>query len=171
MEKKIMSHITKGIVISLVLIVLDLVAGFAGLRTSTWFRWIPLLILGIALIWACISFGSQMDNNVGFSSVFGHGFKTSVVIACITVVYTVISLTLIFPETKEIALDQARKQMEEQGKPEQVIDQGMEIARKGFMTFAILGVVVYTLLVGAIASLIGAAVTKKNPVTPFGNQP
>jgi NADH:ubiquinone oxidoreductase subunit 6 (subunit J) len=123
------------------------------------------------LIWACISYGSQMANNVTFGSVFGHGFKTSVVIACITVVFTVISLTLIFPDTKEIALDQARKQMEEQGKPEQVIDQGMEIARKGFMTFAILGVVVFTLLVGAIASLIGAAVTKKNPVTPFGNQP
>jgi len=166
MEKKVVGHVLKGIIISLVLIVLDLVAGFAGFRTATWFRWIPLIILAIALIWACISYGTQMDHNVSFGSTFAHGFKTSVVIACITVIFAIISLTLIFPETKEIALEQARKQMEEQGRRDQDIEQGMEIVRKGFLTFAILGVVVYTLLVGAIASLIGAAVTKKNPITP-----
>ena len=171
MGKKIMSHVTKGNCYFSCPDCIRSGCRICRIKNVHMVSMDPLAHPWNRLIWACISYGSQMANNVTFGSVFGHGFKTSVVIACITVVFTVISLTLIFPDTKEIALDQARKQMEEQGKPEQVIDQGMEIARKGFMTFAILGVVVFTLLVGAIASLIGAAVTKKNPVTPFGNQP
>jgi len=168
MEKKVTSHITKGLIISLILIVLDLMAGFANFRYATWYRWLPSILMAIGLIWACISYGSQKDNNVTFGNVFGHGFKTSVVIACITVLFAILSITLIFPETKDIAIEQARKQMEEKGEmSEDMIDKALDITRRMFVPFAILGVVVGTLIVGAIISLIGAAVTKKNPQTPF----
>src|SRR4029077_15698586 len=115
MEKKVTSHITKGLIISLILIVLDLIDGFANIRLANWYRWIPLLVLAASLIWACISYGSQNNNNVTFGNVFGHGFKTRVVITCIMVLFTILSFTIIFPETKDAALDQARKQMEEKG--------------------------------------------------------
>ncbi len=168
MEKKVTSHITKGLIISLILVVLDLVAGFANLRLASWYRWGTTFVLVAALIWACISYASQMDNNVTFGNVFGHGFKTSVVVACIMVLFTIISLFLIFPETKEIALDQARKDMEAKGTmTEDMIDKALDITRRMFLPFALLGVVIGTLLVGAISSLIGAAVAKKNPQTPF----
>ena len=41
MEKKVTSHITKGLVIALILFVLDIIAGFAHFKFATWWRWIP----------------------------------------------------------------------------------------------------------------------------------
>jgi len=67
-------------------------------------------------------------------------------------------------------LDQMRKQMAEQGKmTEEMIDQTVEFMKKGFMTIIILSVIIYLLIAGVVSALIGAAVTKKNPVTPFDN--
>jgi NADH:ubiquinone oxidoreductase subunit 6 (subunit J) len=172
MEPKITSHITKGLIISLILVVLDLIAGFANFKFATWFRWIPTLILVGSIIWACINYGSQLNNNVTFGNVFTHGFKTTAVIACIVTVFTVLSLLVIFPETKDIALDQARKQMEAKGNmPEETIDKAIEMTKKFFLPFAIAGAVFGTIIVGAIASLIGAGITKKNPPSPFEQKP
>ncbi|HEX4849457.1 MAG TPA: DUF4199 domain-containing protein [Puia sp.] len=171
MEKKVTSHIVKGLIISLILFVLDLVAGFAGFKYAEWYKWIPGLIMFALFIWACVSYASQMENKVTFGSVFGHGFKTSAVTACVSVIFTILSVLVIFPETREIALDQARKQMEAKGQlTEDQIDNAINITKKMFMPFAIIGVIVFTLLAGAVASLIGAAVVKKNPPTPFENQ-
>jgi hypothetical protein len=43
------------------------------------------------------------------------------------------------------------------------IDQAISITRKFFMVFIIGGAIVFYLILGAIASLIGAGVTKKEP--------
>jgi hypothetical protein len=43
------------------------------------------------------------------------------------------------------------------------MDKAIEISRKFFTTFLIAGTLVGYLIFGAIASLIGAAITKKNP--------
>jgi Protein of unknown function (DUF4199) len=172
MEKKVTSNLVTGLIISLILIVLDLVAGFANFKFATWYRWMPSLILIAALIWACINYGKQNNHKVTFGSVFGFGFKTSAVAACILVVYTILSIFLIFPETKDLALEQARKQMEEKGNLSQdQIDKAIEITKNFFVPFAIAGAALGTAIVGAIASLIGAAVTKKNPQSPFETQP
>lgn len=172
MEKKVTSHVTKGLIIALVLFVIDIIAGFAHFKFATWYRWLPLLIFLAAIIWACINFAAQKNHDVTFGNIFGHGFKTSVVVACITIIFTLLSIYLIFPETKDLALDEARKQMEAKGNLSQdVIDQSLEFTKKMFVPFAIIGVIFVFLLGGAIASLIGAAIPKKNPQTPFENQP
>ncbi|PWT77278.1 MAG: hypothetical protein C5B59_04470 [Bacteroidetes bacterium] len=170
MEKKVTSHITKGLIISLILFVLDIIAGFAGLKYANWYKWVPAIIMFALLIWVCASYASQMNNNVTFGSVFGHGFKTSAVIACLTVIFTLLSIFVIFPETKDIALDQARKQMEAKGQlSEDQIDKSIDITKRLFVPLAIIGIIVFTLLEGVVASLIGAAIVKKNPPT-FENQ-
>ncbi|HTQ63277.1 MAG TPA: DUF4199 domain-containing protein [Puia sp.] len=172
MEKKVTSHVTKGLIIALVLFVIDIIAGFAHFKFATWYRWLPLLIFLAAIIWACINFAAQKNHDVTFGNIFGHGFKTSVVVACITIIFTLLSIYLIFPETKDLALDEARKQMEAKGNLSQdVIDQSLEFTKKMFVPFAIIGVIFVFLLGGAIASLIGAAIPKKNPQTPFEKQP
>ncbi len=168
MEKKVITHVTKGLIISLILIVLDLVAGFGNFKTATWFRYIPTIVMLAALIWACVSYGAQNNNTVSFGNLFAHGFKTTAVISCIFVIYTVLSIAFIFPETKEMALEEARKQMEQKGNiPEDAIESGLAITRKFFWPFAIAGSLFGTILFGALASLIGAAVTKKKPADPF----
>lgn len=170
-KKPVTSHLTKGFIIVLILVVLDLISGFAKFKYETWFQWIPTIILCAGLIWACISYANQMNNAVTFGNVFGHGFKTTAVVACIMVLYTLLSIFVIFPETKEIAIEKTREQMEKNpDMPESAIEQGIEMTRRLFLPFAIGASLLGTLIVGAIASLIGAAVAKKNPPSPFQNQ-
>jgi hypothetical protein len=171
MEYKITSHIKKGLIISLILVVLDLISGLAGFRLADWYRWIPTIVIIIAVIIACITYGKQLHNNTSFGNVFAHGFKTTAVIICIMVLYTLISIYIIFPETKGLALEMARKQMEEKGNlPQDAIEKGLEMTNRFFLPFAIAGAIFGTGFSGAIASLLGAAITKKNPQSPFENK-
>lgn len=169
-ENKVTSHLTKGLIISLILVVLDLISGFAKFKFEDWFTYIPTIILAAALIWACISYANQMNNRVTFGNVFAHGFKTSAVVACIMIVYTLLSIFVIFPETKDMALEKAREKMEENPDlPEDAVEQGIEMTRRLFVPFAIGASLIGTLIVGVLASVLGAAFAKKNPPTPFQN--
>jgi hypothetical protein len=170
MEKKITPHTTKGLLLALLLIIIDIVASIAGIKFETWFRWLPTLIFLAVIIWACINYANQMDNQLTFGNLFVHGFKTSAVVASIMVIYTVLSLYVIFPEQIEQGLEMARQQMEEKNIPQANIDQGLELARKFNVPFAIMGAIFGTLIVGAIGSLIGGAIAKKNPPSPFQEQ-
>lgn len=171
MEKKITSHITIGLILALVLIVVDVIASVAGFKFENWFKWLPTLFFCGAIIWACIKYANQMDNNVTFGNVFGHGFKTSAVFACIMVLYTILSVFIIFPEQIEQVLTVTRKQLEDKGNiPDSAVEQALSFTKRLYIPFAIIGVVIGSLLVGAIASLIGSAIAKKNPPSPFQQQ-
>lgn len=167
MEKKITTHITKGLILALVLIVIDVVATVTGIKYENWFRWLPTLLFCVAIIWACINYANQMDNNVTFGNVFVHGFKVSTVIACIMVLYVILSIFVLFPEQVDKAMEVARKQMEEKNVPDANIEQGIALGKKLFVPFAIGGAALGSVIVGAIASVIGGAIAKKNPQTPF----
>jgi len=167
-EKKVMTHVVKGVIIALLLIVLGLVGHFAGFDMQNWFRWLPLIILFAAIIWGCTYYSTQLNGYVTFGNVFSHGFKMTAVITVILIIWTVISVTLIFPEIKEKALDTARQQMEDRGTMSSAeIDRAVDITKRFFMVFTIGYIVFAMLIVGAIASLIGAAVAKKKPVNPL----
>jgi len=167
-EKKVMTHVQKGLLVSLILIVLGVVAHFAGIENEGWYRWLPSIILLGAIIWACVFYSTQMNGQVTFGNIFLHGFKMSAVITVILIVWTILAVTLIFPEMKEKGMETARQQMEDSGKlTDSEIEQRLEVGKK-FFTVIVIGTVLFgTLIVGAIASLIGAAVAKKKPVNPL----
>ena len=121
-----------------------------------------LLIAG--LIYSCIHFAKQKEGNVTFGNVFAHGFKTTAAVIVIMVIYTVISLKLLFPDMVEMGLAQARVEMEKKGNlSESDIENGLQMVKKFFLPFAIGGIVFGFGILGAIGSLIGAGVAKKNP--------
>jgi hypothetical protein len=169
-EQKPISPIMKGVIISLLLIVISLIAYFTGQEAASWNRWLGNLILFGGILWACISYGRQLNNNVTFGNVFAHGFKVSAIVTLISIFFTIIFF-LIFPEIKEKALDAARTEMEKGGNmSDEQIDQGIALTRKFFYVFTI-GILMFAyMIVGVIASLIGAAITKKDPRPPFENQ-
>lgn len=167
MEQKILTPVIKGLVISLILIVISLIGYFANLDLQSWFRWTSLGIFCAAIIWACIFFGKQSNDNITFGSDFVHGFKTSGVVACIMVLYSVLFL-LIFPDMKERAIDATRKAMEENpGTTEEQINTGVEMVRKFFTIGLVLGTIFWYLFCGVLSALLGAAIAKKNPQGPF----
>ncbi len=166
METKAMSSTMKGLIISLILIVIGVATYLLApeLQQNRTVQLISSLLIVAGIVWATMQYGKDMNGNVTFGNLFAHGFKTTAVVTVIMVVYTLLALTVIFPEMKDKAIEAAQTQMEKEGKlSEAQIDQALAMTRKLFMPFAIGGVVVVYLLFGALGSLIGAAIGKKNP--------
>jgi hypothetical protein len=109
-ETKIMSPQIKGLLISLIVIILGIVGYFTGLGlTTTWYSWVVNLLLLAAIIFACIHFANQKQGFVTFGNVFLHGFKISAVIAIIVLVYTCyLHLQFFFPDMKEKIFEMQR---------------------------------------------------------------
>ncbi len=167
-EKKAMTHVQKGLLVSLILIIIDLAGYFTKLGEQSWYSWASNGVLCIAVIWACIHYSNQMNNQVTFGNVFGYGFKLSIVVALIMIVYVLLVMTVVFHDRKERALEIARERMEERGNlSDAQIEQGIEFTKKFFFPFVIGAILLGTVIFGTIASLIGAAVAKKKPVNPL----
>ena len=165
---KVTTPLTKGLIISLVVIVLDLIAGFAGFRYESWYNWVPVLIFCGFIIWACINYANQMNNAVTFGNVFSHGFKTTAVVTCLLIVYTLLALYVIFPDSKEIILEKQRQEMERNPQvTEEMADQATEITSRMFTIIMIGGALLFNMIAGALASVLGAAFARKNPPAPF----
>ena len=133
MENKVMTHITKGLLTGLILIIIGIAAYFGKFAEKSWYNWVSNIILFGAIIWGCIYYANQLDGKVTFGNIFAHGFKMSVVIALILIVYTAIAMSVLFPDMKDKALEMARQKMEEGGKlSEDQINQGIEMTKKFF---------------------------------------
>lgn len=167
MEKKVTTPAVKGIIISLILIVFALVIMFLNLSRNKGVASIQFLIFISGVIWSAISYAKQMEGNVTFGNVFAHGFKVTAAITAIMVVYTIISLKFISPEQLELGIQEARANMEAKNMSDEQIDNTINLTRKFAVPFAIAGVLIIFMFTGLIASLIGAAVAKKNPRDPF----
>ena len=154
--------ITKGIVISLILIILGLVSYFLDLGNNKPMQYVGYLIFIIGIIWSVNLYGKQIDYNSTFGNYFAHGFKISAFVTVFMLIFTVLFLYL-FPDMKEKGMEAARKGMEAKNMTPDQISQAMGFTQKFFMVFVIAGILVFYLFFGAIASLIGAGVTKKNP--------
>jgi hypothetical protein len=173
MKKTSSDFIGKGIVLSLILIVINLIGGFAHIQFETWFKWTPAIIQVAVMIIFCIQFGKQQTDGVTFGKVFGYGFKVALVVSILMMIYALISILFIFPEFTDQTLQQARASMEAKGTlTEDQIDQGLAMTKK-FMQpvplaiFAFIG----SLIVGTIGALLGGAFTKKSEVDVFKNNP
>jgi hypothetical protein len=170
--KKSSDILSKALLISLILIVVDLIGGFAHLRFTSWFKWISTIVILISLIYAGINYGKQQDL-VTFGKVFGYCFKISLLISVFMLVYTLISIYVIFPEFTDQALQNAREGMEAKGGlTEEQIDAGMAMTKK-FMQPVPLAIFsfVATLFICTIGSLLGAAFAKKSEPNAFQNNP
>jgi len=169
MKKKSTSPVVAGLLICAVLIVFGLVMYFTGLYTETWNQYVAMVMLAGGLIWAIVNHGKEKEGNVTFGSLFGFGFKTTAVIICITIVYLLI-FGYIFPEAKETIITKAREQaLTAPNANESQVEQGMAMFERNYTLFMVIGIIFWYAVIGAVSSLIGAAVTKKDPKPVFDN--
>src|SRR3954469_10854924 len=169
MEATVTTPPVKGLVISLLIIVFSMILYFTGQTTNQTLSYLQYAILIGGILWSCISYAKQLNGNVTFGNVFAHGFKTTAVIAALLAVYTFISVKFLFPDIVDKSMEIAKKKMESSGNnmSDEQIQQSLDMVRKFFIPFAIGGILVMFAIIGAISSLIGAAVAKKNPQSPF----
>jgi hypothetical protein len=162
MEKKVTSHFTKGLVIGLIMVAIGLVFQVLDIY-ERWVQWVTLCLYLIAIIWACVSYAKDMEGNITFGKVFGHGFKTAAIVALIAIAAFAITY-LIMPEIKDKALEKAREQMAQNPQmTEEMVDQAIAMTGKFFFLFGVVGALFGYAFIGLIGSLIGAGVAKKNP--------
>ena len=163
MEQKITTPVTKGIIIALILIVISLATYFLGMMENKAMQYVGYIIFIVAIIWSVNAYGKQINYNSTFGNYFAHGFKVTSVITVIMILFTIIFISL-FPEIKEKGIDAARKSMQAKGTmSSEQIEQAIGFTQKFFTAFIIGGALVFYLILGAIASLIGAGITKKEP--------
>jgi len=135
--------------------------------TQTWGQYVGFVILFAGVIWGVMNHGKEKKHEVTFGNLFAFGFKVAAVAACLVVLYSVLS-GYIFPEMKEKIMEMAKqKALTNPNANEEQVEKGMEMFSKNYNLFIVIGIVFWYLLIGIITSLIGAAIAKKNPPTPF----
>jgi NADH:ubiquinone oxidoreductase subunit 6 (subunit J) len=167
MDSKITSHIIKGAILSGISIVISILVYVFNLYEASWLSWVNYGIFIGGLIYGGILFANQSDNNVSFGEVFTHGFKTTSVVIVITVLFSVLSIKVIFPDMVDKVVEITRKKMlENPNMTDDMIEKAVNMTKQYFLPFAIGGAIIGTGILGALGSLLGAAFAKKNP-NPF----
>jgi hypothetical protein len=168
METTVTNPPVKGLVISLIIIVFSMIIYFTGQTANQTLSYLQYVILIGGIIWSCISYAKQLNGNVSFGNVFAYGFKTTAVVIVLVTIYTILAIKVLFPDMLNIVIEQTKEKMRKQPNvTDEQMDTAVNFIKNNFMTIAIAGTIVLFGFVGLISSLIGAAIAKKNPQTPF----
>ena len=169
MNKKT-SHLLAGGVTGAVLVLINVIFIVFDLTGNTKVSWIGSVINIGLLVYFILEFGKQQEYTKSFGELFSYGFKATAFTTLILTAFMVI-YSFAFPDAADKAMEIAREQMSTQpNMSEEMIDSAIEMTRKFYFPILIGGTIFGTMLIGAIGSLVGAAVTKKNPSHPFQNQ-
>ena len=169
METKVTTHIFKGVIIGAVYILLSTIIYAFNLYSIKWLSLVIYLFIFAGIIISNIVYANQNNNNESFGNIFADGFKTTSLFIIISIAFTVLFFILL-PEMIDKSFELQRLELEK--KPEltdEMIENFIAMQKDNFWTFTIAGNIVLNAIIGAIASLIGAGVAKKNPLDPFSN--
>jgi hypothetical protein len=170
MEQKVTPPWMIALITSLFLIILNLIGYVTNQLMNKSLGNIQLLIIFVVIIVGCIYYAKQMNGQVGFGNIFAHGFKITAGIAALLAIFSVISIKFIYPEIVDMSLEQARIGMEKAGKmTTEQIDSLVDMTKRNYISFTLGYLIFFIALLGLIASLIGAGLAKKNPISPFEN--
>ena len=106
---------------------------------------------------------NDLGGYISFGRAFTVGILTTLVLAIINAVWTYIFMAFIAPDMMDMMMDAQMQGMADSGMDEDAIEQAMEMS-KGFMSPGMIAVmsIFGSLFMGAIISLIVAAIMKKN---------
>jgi hypothetical protein len=170
MEPKKVTHLMAGGILAGVLILYSVILIVTDQLANQSLAWISHVFMIGLLIYFIREFGKANENNKTFGELFSFGFKASAFATIILLAFQVI-FNLLFPETQERIMEISREKMAEDPRvTDEQIEMALSFTKKFYLVFLIAGTIFSTLIFGAIGSLIGAAVTKKNPTSPFQNQ-
>jgi len=166
MEKK-QTHIAYGLVTGLIMVIISLVLYLTGLMfKGNYISTISMLPFLIAAILNAIAYSKANGGFVTFGNVFGSSFKMSMIVALVLVAWNIVAL-FAFPEMKEKIWEMSRETLAKNPKiTDEQIEMSMNMTKKFWNVIAVGGAIFGTLFYGAIFSLIGAAIAKKNGERP-----
>jgi Protein of unknown function (DUF4199) len=169
-QKKPITHFMVGLIMAAILIIYSMFLTFMDLTGNQSLGYISMFLLLGGIIFFITQYGKSVDYTASFGKLFSFGFKATAVTTIVVILFQVIFF-LLFPEYKEKMFEISREQMLKQGNvPEAQIEPALEMMKKFFWPGLIGTVLFFNMVSGAIASLIGAGITKKVPQSPFQQQ-
>jgi len=167
MEQK-QTHFTYGLITAIVMVIVGLILYLTGLAfKSSEMKYVAQVPFLIGIIMNAVAFSKANDGYVTFGNVFGSCFKMAMIVALIMVVWSIVQV-FVFPDMKDKVMDMVRQEM---AKKSNVTDEQIEMTlgymKKYWTTMIIAGALFSTLFWGAIFSLIGGAIAKKNGQRPI----
>jgi hypothetical protein len=167
MKKQPISHLLAGAVIAGILILYSIFLLLSEQMANQKLSWFSYLMMVLALVYFVREHGKVNNHQLEFGQLFSYGFKATAFATILMLTFQVF-FNMIFPEMKDKFIEIALEQMSADPRvTEEAMDVGIEIIKKTFWPLLIAGTLFGTMVVGLIGSLIGAAVSKKNPTTPF----
>lgn len=167
MHKKPVSHLLAGSIIAGILILYTVVLMLTDQIANQKLGWISYFIMVLALVYFVREHGKSSDHILQFGQLFSYGFKASAFATILMLAFQVV-FNLIFPEMKEKMIEIAVEEMAKNPRvTDEALDMGIGIINKTFWPLVIAGTLFGTMVVGLIGSLLGAAITKKRPASPF----
>lgn len=161
-QRKPLSHLLAGLFIALAVIAFSTVMTLAsGQSAGPSGGWISYAIIILGLIFFIQRYGKDVGYRATFGDYFSYGFKATTMIVLLFVAFLLV-LSFTMPDIKNNVLDATRQELEKQKKAtDKEIDTIMEMSSRYFWVFLIGSSVFFFVLIGAIGSLVGAAITRK----------
>ncbi len=159
MESKEKTHIKKGLIIALALILLDIVLQLTHHKFDSWVTYANSAILLIGVIISINIKDTEIEDKTAFSNIFGYGFRVSVVTVCILFIYTLLSVYVVFPGYMDEVYKQNMLQAQKlPGFNAASAEANKEMAMKVMRISLLSAVVMFNLAVGITGALIGSVV-------------
>ncbi len=156
------THVLYGAISGIAMVVIILAIYLTGSSEVTGMRFLPNLplVLGVAL--NGIAYSKANGGDVTFKNVFASCFKAAMLICLMVILYTIVS-AYVFPEIKIKMIEAMRAQPpEKQGMTEEQKQKSIALMTKYFVTIMVSYTILPLLIWGAVSSLIGAGIAKKN---------
>lgn len=132
----------------------------SGLKYITYLPFIAFLFLSQK------EYKDQIGGYISFGTVFSTGFRYAIFTGLLVAIFIYLYCAVLSPEVFEKALQNSQTVMEDKGMTSEQIEKGMSIAKKWGPVFGAFGAAIGYAVFGAIVSLIGAAIFKKER-SPF----
>jgi hypothetical protein len=143
-------------------IVITYIFQFANVDQNSGIKYLSSIPFIVYLFLAQKEYKDQAGGYISFGQAFSTGFKYAIFAGILLAIFTYLYLAILSPQVYDKAMADAQQKLTDQGQlSSEQIDSTMEISRKYGMIFATVGIVIFDAFIGAILSLIGAAIFKK----------
>jgi hypothetical protein len=152
-----------GIIGGLICIVVSVILYITGLQFESWANWLNTLVLLAVIIIGLRTINREHPGlEVGFGTLFGAGMIITLTVGILSVAYFLIYVYVIDTDFINATMEISRQKMQERGMSEDQIEKALYISAK-IMTPPVMACIamITTLLLGALISVISAAIFKK----------
>jgi hypothetical protein len=147
-------------------IVITYACQFLNVAPDSGWKYLSYIPFIIFLFLAQKEYRESIGGYISFGDAFSTGFRYAVFSGLLLAVFTYLYLAILSPDVLDKSLETSRSAMEQKGMSGGQIDQALVIAKKWGPLIGAFGIAIMYAIVGAIISLIGAAIFKKE-MSPY----